>query len=99
MEVYRAQYCGACHELAVAGTAGVFGPAHDGLGTLAEQRITDPGYGGAATTVSEYIRESIVQPDAYLVAGYSASSHPMPAYEFLTEDEIEALVALLAAQK
>jgi hypothetical protein len=99
LEVYRAQYCGLCHALTAAGTTGIFGPVHDGMGTLAAQRIADPAYSGAATTAAEYIRESIVEPRRYLVPGYEAASQPMPAYGYLSEAEIMALVEALLAQE
>lgn len=99
LEVYRAQYCGLCHTLTAAGTTGIFGPVHDGIGTLAGQRIADPAYSGAATTAAEYIRESIVEPQRYLVPGYEAASQPMPAYDYLSEAEIMALVEALLAQE
>jgi hypothetical protein len=54
--------------------------------------------GGGATTAREYIRESIVSPDAYLVPGYEVTSHHMPAYGHLEEGEIQALVQLLLVQ-
>jgi mono/diheme cytochrome c family protein len=99
LEVYQAQYCGACHELTAAGTGGLFGPAHDAMGTTAAARIEDLAYDGSATTPAEYILESIVQPRAYLVPDYAGSSHPMPAYDFLSEDELMALVELLVTQE
>jgi len=99
LEVYRQQYCGVCHQLSAAATAGMFGPTHDGMGTIALQRIQAPGYAGAATTAEEYIRESIVSPDAYLVPGYEVTSHHMPAYAHLEEGDIDALVQMLLYQR
>lgn len=97
-DVYLKQYCGVCHALTAAGTTGTFGPAHDGLGSTAAQRILDEAYHGAATTAAEYIRESIVDPTAYTVPGYATTSHRMPAYSHLTGETLDALVAFLAAQ-
>ena len=97
--VYKDQYCGVCHQFGAAGTGGLFGPTHDGMGVTAAERIQDPGYAGAATTSAEYLRESIVDPQAYVVPGYEATSHSMPAYGYLSEQEIMALVQLLAGQE
>jgi mono/diheme cytochrome c family protein len=97
-EVYLKQYCGVCHSLTAAGTTGTFGPAHDGLGTTAAQRIVDEAYNGQATSPAEYIRESIVDPQAYIVPGYATTSHRMPAYSHLDGETLDALVAFLAAQ-
>ena len=98
LEVYRQHYCGLCHQLTLAGTNGAFGPTHDGMGELARARIESSDYQGAATTPTEYIRESIIHPDAYIVPGYSLSPHRMPAYRELTEQELDALVYLLLQQ-
>jgi mono/diheme cytochrome c family protein len=99
LQVYKEQYCGLCHQLGAAGTAGLFGPTHDGLGLTAAARINEQGYGGMATTAEEYIRESIVDPKRFIVPGYGITSHPMPAYDFLSEEQIMALVQMLLAQQ
>jgi mono/diheme cytochrome c family protein len=99
VKIYKEQYCGICHQLGAAGTGGLFGPTHDGIGSTAEQRINEASYSGAATTAGEYIRESIVEPKVFIVPGYSITSHPMPAYDFLSEEQILALVEMLLAQQ
>jgi nitric oxide reductase subunit C len=99
LEVYKQQYCGLCHQLDAAATAGQFGPSHNGLGLTAEQRIQDPHYTGTATTAAEYIHESIITPKAYLVPGYEHTAHHMPAYGHLSESDVDALVQLLLQQK
>ena len=99
MAVYRQQYCGICHELAAAETTGTFGPTHNGIGSTAALRIEDARYSGTAVTAEEYLRESIVEPSAYLVQGYAVTSHPMPPYAHLDDSEINALLAFLLAQK
>ena len=93
--VYKAQYCGLCHRFARAGTGGNFGPPHDGLAATASERIQSESYTGAATTAAEYVRESIVDPDVYVVPGYASAWSRMPAYKDLTPEELEALVHLL----
>lgn len=97
--VYKAQFCGICHRFARAGTSGMFGPAHDGFAKVAAQRITDSTYVGDASTAADYIRESIVDPKAYLVPGYGSSRHHMPPYVDLPAEDLEALVQLLLAEK
>lgn len=96
-EVYRASYCGACHTLSAIGARGAFGPSHDAMGVIAAARLQDPGYQGAATDAEGYLRESITAPSAYLVPGWSMSSHAMPAYD-LPEQDLNALVTFLLAQ-
>jgi mono/diheme cytochrome c family protein len=99
LKVYQAQYCGICHQLDAAGTAGLFGPTHNGLAQTAEERLGDPLYTGSARTAGEYVRESILNPESYLVPGYELSNHRMPAYVNLSEKDLEALVQLLLQQK
>ncbi|MCC6458215.1 MAG: hypothetical protein IT328_24900 [Caldilineaceae bacterium] len=98
LAVYRAQYCGVCHTLDSAETRGTFGPVHNGMGATANERIQDESYHGAATTATAYIRESIVDPQLYIVPGYAATSHRMPVYAHLDLSSLDALVAFLAAQ-
>lgn len=99
MTVYRAHYCGICHVLEEAGTTGRFGPSHENIGAVAASRIEDPRYGGPAETAEEYLYESLVKPQIYLVEGYVGSSHPMPPYIHLPEEDLRALVALLMSQQ
>lgn len=99
LQVYHQQYCGVCHHLATANTGGLFGPPQDQIGVTAEQRIHDPRYKGVATTAAAYIRESILNPGIYLVAGYEQSRHHMPAFTHLSQAEVDALVAFLYQQR
>jgi hypothetical protein len=99
LEVYKEQYCGICHQLSIAQTGGLFGPPHDGIGAVADQRIQDPGYAGSAATGEEYLRESLLDPKAYVVPGYEFTSHHMPAYVHLEEADINALVQMLLQQR
>jgi nitric oxide reductase subunit C len=94
-EVYRAQFCGTCHALSSVGTTGRFGPTHDGVGDLAEERIREPAYGGTARTAEEYLLESIVEPGAYRVAGFGGTRFVMPSYRHLPEEDLVALVQML----
>jgi hypothetical protein len=65
---------------------------------IAAGHLADGTYQGAATTPAEYIRESIVDPQAYIVPGYATTSHRMPAYAHLDAASLDALVAFLHAQ-
>lgn len=98
LRVYRAQYCGVCHQLTVGGTTGQFGPSHDSLAWTAQRRLLDPVYTGQATTPHEYLRESILSPEVYIVDGYADSSHHMPSYAHLSSSEIDALIYLMENQ-
>lgn len=98
LAVYKALYCGVCHTLEAAGTAGTFGPPHNGMGETARQRIQEPGYTGTAETAADYIRESIIEPQIYLVPDYALTPHQMPIFNYLEDEQIEALVLMLLAQ-
>ncbi len=82
--------CVACHS--VDGTK-VIGPTFKGVFGR-EESITD----GSSVTVDEnYIRESILNPQAKLVAGYPPTMPPFQGV--LSEDEIKAIVEYLKSVK
>jgi cytochrome c2 len=99
IEVYEEQHCGTCHTLKRAGTAGVFGPDHDGIGTRAEARIHDPNYRGEAKTAADYIRESVRDPGAYRVPGYEHTRFSMPAFTNMSDEDLNALVFMLSRER
>lgn len=78
--------CEVCHSLDPGRR--LVGPSLAGIGTVASDRI--PGL-----SAEEYIRESIVDPDAYTVEGYPAGQMLQDYEERLTEEELDALVAYL----
>ena len=80
------------------------GPSLAGVGTRALELLKTPGYTGTARTPEDYIRESILQPSAYVVAGptFSAGGQSImpPVYQtMLKPAEIDHLVAYLATLK
>jgi len=97
LEAYHANYCGVCHTLDKAETRGTFGPPHNALAATVAVHLFDGTYQGAAKTPSEYVHESIVNPQAYIVPGYAATSHRMPSYAHLDDATLNALVAFLLA--
>jgi len=91
--------CTLCHN-PVGGRA----PLLDSVGATAEERIKDERYKGEATTGEEYIHESMVNPSAYVVAGFGKKGtndtvSPMPDISKgaigLSEVEIGAVIAYL----
>ncbi|MBX3010612.1 MAG: hypothetical protein KF832_03855 [Caldilineaceae bacterium] len=98
LQLYRQYYCGICHQSTVAETGGTFGPSHDGMGALAALRIQEPTYNGNATTAAEYLQESLLDPQRFVVPGYELTPHRMPNYNFLPTSEVDALVAWLLQQ-
>lgn len=90
--------CGGCHTLSsVPGAAGAVGPALDGIGQRAAERIADPAYTGSATTAEEYIRESILNPSAFVVPDYQ-DVMPKNFGDLLSEEELNTLVQFLLQQ-
>lgn len=69
------------------------------MAVVALQRLQDPNYTGTANTASEYVRESLVDPEIYVVEDYLLSPHRMPAYTYLSEEDIAALVEMLLQQR
>jgi cytochrome c2 len=85
-QIFTAAGCAGCHTFAPAGSNGNIGPNLDELATAAGDR--EPG-----KSAEDYIRESLVAPDAFLVEGFG---NAMPSYEGrLTDEQIQALVEYL----
>jgi mono/diheme cytochrome c family protein len=83
-QVYDANGCGSCHTFEPAGSTGTTGPDLDELSDLAEN---------ANKPLDEFTRESIENPNAYVEQGYPEGV--MPAYDQLSEEELNNLVAFL----
>ncbi|MEM1041570.1 MAG: cytochrome c oxidase subunit II [Bacteroidota bacterium] len=81
--LYTKQACNNCHS--VDGSSGI-GPSWQGLWQAARPG-SDEGVADA-----NYIRTSIVNPNAYIVEGYQGA---MPAYPNLTDRELNGLVAYI----
>lgn len=93
--LYKELYCGACHTFGPAEAGGIFGPTHDGMQKIAEQRIQSESYQGPSTTVTDYLRESIVDPNVYVIEEFIGSRYAMPPYTHLSNEEVDALVVAL----
>jgi cytochrome c oxidase subunit 2 len=84
--VFASAGCGGCHAFTPAGTSAAAGPKLDDVAAAAEK---------AGTPVDEYVRESIVDPDAVVADGYTAGVMPKTFGDSLSEEEIDALVSYL----
>lgn len=78
--------CRVCHSLRE-GDDGV-GPSLAGVAARAETRV--PGLGA-----EEYLRQSLVSPDSFVVDGYRAGQMRADVAEGLTADEVDDLIAYL----
>jgi cytochrome c oxidase subunit 2 len=86
-QVFASAGCGGCHTFAPAGSDGQIGPDLDDIAAAAEAAGKPP---------AEFVRESIVDPNAYVAPGYSAGVMPASFGESLAPAEIDALVAYIA---
>ena len=89
--------CNTCHSLEP-GEVKV-GPPLAGVATHAAETLEDPDYNGQATTVEQYLRESIVNPDAFVSHGFAPGVMYQKFGEDLTEEEIADLVAFMMTLK
>lgn len=88
--IFNNNGCGGCH--AIDGiSVGAVGPALSQIGSVAAARIE--GY-----SAEEYLRESIVNPDAYLVEGYENLMLKTFA-ETISKEDLSDLIAFLLAQE
>jgi len=94
--------CNACHSIAPG--VNLAGPTLAGLVARAEQTIQSPDYRGTATNAMDYIRESIIEPSAYVVPGamYSAGGQsfmPNTYGKDLSPEQIDQLADFLGTLK
>jgi mono/diheme cytochrome c family protein len=78
--------CITCHSFDPDTT--LVGPSIAGVAVRARTRVS-------GQTASEYLRESIVSPSAYVVDGFDDGKMPDDWAEILTDAEIEAVVGYL----
>jgi hypothetical protein len=87
--------CPVCHTIpGIAGANGQVGPPLL-LGTTGPIRLADSRYGGRATTVREYIVESIVSPQEYVVLGYPERTMPLWYGSKLSAAALDQMAAYL----
>jgi mono/diheme cytochrome c family protein len=86
--LFAAQGCGSCHTFAPANSTGTVGPDLDELSSAAQAANRG--------SLGQYTFESIKDPNAYVVPGFSAGVMP-PFGTTLTDAQIADLVAFLTA--
>jgi cytochrome c oxidase subunit 2 len=85
LAVFESAGCGGCHTLVAAGSKGETGPDLDKLRELADR---------AGKPLEAFVRESIVDPNAYVEPGYDRGVMPA-TFGDLPKDELDALVKFL----
>ncbi len=86
--VFKNNTCGACHALKAAGASATTGPDLDTLPALAQR---------AGQPVDAFVRQSIVDPNAYVEKGYPKGLMPGTFGKALSKQELDALVQYLVS--
>ncbi len=89
--------CAGCHSTKP--NEKLVGPSLANISGQAATIIKDPNYKGKAKDPVGYIRESIVDPNAYVVPGFSPNVMPATYGKDLSEQEVNDLVAYLMTLK
>jgi cytochrome c oxidase subunit II len=85
-KVFAAAGCTGCHSFSPAGSDAEVGPSLDDLAAAAD---------AAGKPEADFVRESIVDPSAYLAPGYADGVMPATFGQTLSDAEINALVTYL----
>ena len=94
--------CAACHS--VAPGVNIVGPTMAGIASTAAARMRHTDYHGPAKDVASFIRESIVDPNAYVLQGptYSAGGRSLMPSDYaqtLKPEQVDQIVAYLLSLK
>ncbi len=82
--------CNTCHSLKP--NQVLVGPSLAGVATRAEKRIPN-------VSAEDYLRQSILEPDSYLVAGFGPGVMPKTYSSELTPEQLANLIAYLMTLK
>ena len=88
--VFEANGCNSCHTFKPAGSTGKIGPDLD---TAPEADATK-----ANMSLADFVRASIVTPDAYISPGYQKGLMPTNFGTSLTKAQLDALVAYITTK-
>jgi cytochrome c oxidase subunit 2 len=88
--LFQTKGCSGCHTLAGVSTTASVGPNLSDVAAVAGQRI-------AGMSAADYIRQSLRDPQGFIVPGFEAVAIDMPALS-LTEAEVNQLIELLLNQ-
>lgn len=90
-QVFLDMGCGACHAIDGVST-GAVGPGLNEIGEVAATRVE-------GMTAEEYIRESILMPNAHVVEGFPENVMPQNFDERLNQEQLSDLVTFLLDQQ
>ena len=90
--------CPVCHLIpGIPGADGRVGPKLV-LGTTGTQRLNDPAYHGQARTIHDYVVESVLEPERFIVPGYPGRTMPAWYGSKLSGLALEKIAAYLEQQ-
>jgi cytochrome c2 len=92
-KLFASSGCLACHSLKEGEK--IVGPSQYHVGRAAASIIKDSSYTGKAKTAGDYVRESIVDPNAYVVPGFAPGIMPQDFGKKLSAQGIDDLIAFL----
>lgn len=93
------QGCAGCHINTATGPAWLPSEGSPGIGDRAAERITQPDYTGGATSAEQYLLESIVDTNIFIVEGFAENLMPANYGESLTAQESADLIAYMLTLK
>ena len=85
LATFQSAGCSGCHTFKAAGSTGVTGPGLDNLSAAAKT---------AGKPLEQFVRESIVDPNAYIAKGYQPNIMPS-TFESLPKSQLDALVQFI----
>jgi cytochrome c oxidase subunit 2 len=87
---FASEGCGGCHTFTPAGTDAQVGPNLDNLAADAQK---------AGEPVADYVKQSIVDPNAVIAAGYKPGVMPTSFGQTLSPEQLDALVVYLSGKE
>jgi mono/diheme cytochrome c family protein len=91
--------CTACHITTPTGPAWLPAAGQPGVGERATTEYTAPEYTGNATSPEQYLFESIVDPNVFVVSGFASGLMPPTYGNTLTDQNMADLIAYLLSLK
>lgn len=101
--IFQKGGCVACHVIpGVPGAVGTIGPDLSQMGDTADEHLQSEAYTGAAKTAEEYIREAVIEPDAFVPADCPSGpcqpgQMPPTLAELFSEEELNTVVQYLSS--
>jgi mono/diheme cytochrome c family protein len=94
-QVATAQGCTGCHVSQVVGPAWMASASQPGIGERAETRFEQDDYTGNATSAEQYLLESIVQTNVFIVEGFAENIMPQNYGDLITDQQAADLIAYM----